>query len=433
MPRAGAVLPSVNFITAMGFMAVRNVITTSYLKSADEYNAFVTRTLMAPTSPGRLSGLTFAVKDNIFTGGVRTTASSRILMDFVPDKDAFIVARIRSEGGTVEGKTNNHEFAIGATNTSSIFGPARNPLDTDRISGGSSGGSAVAVAAGMVDVGIGTDTGGSVRIPSAMCGVAGLKPTTGLIPSDGVIPLSTTLDSVGIIAREVSTIRRVFQAVVPGAALKSVRPAAKATRVGLMLFGDDSVSRLLLGNLERILSRLEVKTVSLPILEEKGRTARRIISAVESAAYHRKWLGSKADAYFPDVRKVLLSGLETRGVDYIGALQTMAHIQEEYEEAFSGVDVLLSPTVATVAPKISDVVGREFDYRDALLGRTELFNVSLAPSITINGGTIDDLPVGLMVSGRRFDDYSVLDFAERLQESLISYTAKVRRDSNLST
>ena len=145
------------------------------------------------------------------------------------------------------------------------------------------------------------------------------------------------------------------------------------------------------------------------------------------------WLGSKADAYFPDVRKVLLSGLETMGVDYIGALETMAHIQKEYEETFSVVDVLLSPTVATVAPKISDVVGREFDYRDALLGRTELFNVSLAPSITINGGTIDDLPVGLMVSGRRFDDYSVLDFAERLQESLISYTAKVRRDSNLST
>ena len=373
---------------------------------------------MTPTSGGRLSGLTFAVKDNICTGGIRTTASSRILQDFVPESDAYIVSRIRSEGGIVEGKTNNHEFAIGATNTSSIFGPVRNPHAVDRISGGSSGGSAVAVAAGMVDVGIGTDTGGSIRIPSALCGVAGLKPTTGLIPSDGVIPLSTTLDTIGIIAREVSTIRRVFRTVVPEPALKTVKAAVKAERIGLMLFGDDSVSSHILSKLDRPLAGFDVKTVSLPLLEEKGRDARRVISAVESAAYHKKWLGSRAELYFPDVRKVLFSGLETRGVDYIDAVGTMTKIRKEYEDAFSTVDLILSPTVTTVAPKISDVAGRETDYRDPLLGRTELFNISLAPSISINAGTIDNLPLGLMISGCRFDDYSVLDFAEWLQGNL---------------
>ncbi len=373
---------------------------------------------MPPTAIGGLSGLTFAVKDNICTGGVRTTASSRILLDFVPEVDAYVVSRIRSEGGVVEGKTNNHEFAVGATNTSSIFGPARNPHAPDRISGGSSGGSAVAVAAGLADVGIGTDTGGSVRIPSALCGVVGLKPTTGLIPADGVIPLSTTLDSVGIIARRVSTVRRVFQSVVPAAALGSVSPAAPAARVGLMLFGDDRVSSCLLGNLESALAEFDTKTVSLPVLEHRGRVARRVISAVEGAAYHRQWLGNRSESYFPDVRKVLLSGLETKGVDYLEALETMKQIRKEYEEAFSGVDVLLSPTVATVAPKIADVVGREFDYRDALLGRTELFNISLAPSVSINGGFVDGLPVGLMVSGRFLDDYSVLNFAELLERNL---------------
>lgn len=373
---------------------------------------------MTPTSGGRLSGLTFAVKDNICTGGIRTTASSRILQDFVPENDAYIVSRIRSEGGIVEGKTNNHEFAIGATNTSSIFGPARNPHAADRISGGSSGGSAVAVAAGMVDVGIGTDTGGSIRIPSALCGVAGLKPTTGLIPSDGVIPLSTTLDTIGIIAREVSTIRRVFRTVVPEPALRTVKAAVKAERIGLMLFGDDSVSSRILSKLDRPLAGFDLKTFSLPLLEEKGREARRVISAVESAAYHKKWLGSRAELYFPDVRKVLFSGLETRGVDYIDAVGTMTKIRKEYEDAFSTVDLILSPTVATVAPRISDVAGRETDYRDPLLGRTELFNISLAPSISINAGTIDNLPLGLMISGCRFDDYSVLDFAEWLQGNL---------------
>ncbi len=399
-------------------MTGRNVRLAEYLKSEDQYNAFVLRAPMAPTGNGSLSGLTFAVKDNICTGGVRTTASSRLLIDFVPDKDAYVVSMLRSQGGTVAGKTNNHEFALGATNTSSIFGPARNPLSVDRISGGSSGGSAVAVASGMVDAGIGTDTGGSIRTPSALCGVAGLKPTTGLIPSDGVIPLSTTLDSVGIIAREVATLRRVFDAIVPQDALRYVKPATKTARVGLMLFGDDGVSTAVLRNIEDALSEFDVKNISLPVLEERGRVARRIISAAESAAYHRNWLGSKAEMYFPDVRSVLLSGLESRSVDYVDAIASMKLILKEYEAAFSGIDIILSPTVSTVAPRISDVLGKETDYKDALLGRTELFNISLAPSMSVNAGTVDGLPVGLMISGRRFDDYSVLNFAEWMEKKL---------------
>ncbi len=181
-----------------------------------KYNAFITLHNIEENDKGKLKDVTFGIKDVILTKGIRTTAGSRILENYVPQKNAYVVDAILREGGKIIGKTNTHEFALGATNTSSIGGPARNPIDPERISGGSSGGSAVAVKLDMIDVGIGTDTGGSVRIPSSLCGVIGFKPTTGLIPTDGVIPFSWSLDTVGIIVKDnIGLLRRVFDAILP--------------------------------------------------------------------------------------------------------------------------------------------------------------------------------------------------------------------------
>ncbi|MBX8633489.1 MAG: amidase [Thermoplasmata archaeon] len=381
-------------------------------------NAFVNTTKLPPFKSGNLSGLSFAVKDNIFTGGVRTTACSRILQDFIPDYDAFIVKQIRLSGGEIIGKTNNHEFAVGTTNTSSIFGAVRNPCSSDCISGGSSGGSAAAVASGAVDIGIGTDTGGSVRIPSALCGVAGFKPSTGLIPTEGVIPLSRTMDAIGIIAKDVASIRTVFESVLPQNSRAIVRPEKDIKSLGLMLFDDGPVSKKLLKKVECLAGEYEISEISIPSLEERGGSLRRKITSAEGASYHRKWLETKRDLYFPDVREVLLAGLKTGTSDYIEAWNLLKGIIKEYDAVFSRIGAILSPTTKTVAPKISDVIGRELRFRDSLLGNTELFNAVFAPSVSINACEMDGLPAGLMISGSRNDDFAVLRLAETIGKKL---------------
>jgi len=183
-------------------------------------NAVVTVNEGAEGEAARLeaSGVTprpIGVKDIIFTAGLRTTMGSRLFSDYVPAEDATVVTRLRRAGYVVIGKTNTHktnthEFASGATTTSSIFGPTRNPHDPDRIAGGSSGGSAAAVAAGILDAALGTDTAGSVRIPASLCGVYGMRPSTGLVPRGGVFPLAPTFDEVGVIARDLKVLRDVM-------------------------------------------------------------------------------------------------------------------------------------------------------------------------------------------------------------------------------
>jgi aspartyl-tRNA(Asn)/glutamyl-tRNA(Gln) amidotransferase subunit A len=384
----------------------------------DSCNAFVNTTKISPLRNGRLSRFSFAVKDNIFTAGVRTTACSKILQDFIPDNDAFIVRQIRLNGGEIAGKTNNHEFAVGTTNTSSVFGPVRNPCSPDRISGGSSGGSAAAVASGAADIGIGTDTGGSVRIPSSLCGVAGFKPSTGLIPTEGVIPLSRTMDAVGIIAKDIASIRTVFEAVLPQYARTILRPENQIKRLGLMLFDNGPVSRKLLETIECLADEYEMSDISIPLLEERGGELRRRITSAEGASYHRKWLETKGDLYFPDVREVLLAGLKTGTSEYLEAWDMLKGVIKEYEAAFSGIDAILSPATKIVAPKISDVIGRELYFRDALLGNTELFNAVFSPSISIRACEVAGLPAGLMISGRRNDDFTVLRLAEIIEKKL---------------
>lgn len=360
---------------------------------------------------GPLSGLTFGIKDVIETAGIRTTAGSRILLEYVPRRSADIVDRILKAGGTILGKTNTHEFAVGATNTSSVSGPARNPRDRERISGGSSGGSAVAVALRMIDVGVGTDTGGSVRIPASLCGVIGFKPSYGIFSTRGVIPFSWSLDTLGFLTRDHETLWRVLMALTPVERRKVyLRSPRTKLRVGVFLF-DEFTSDLL----EKVMEYFpQAKPVNLPNMLRYGRWARRVIATSEGASYHLTWIRSKEDMYFPDVRDILKSGLDIRAVDYLNALRLRRVILEEYVNAFKEVDVILSPTTRIPAPKISDVQGKEKEFREDLVANTELFNLVGAPSISIPFLERDGLPMGLMVSGEPYKDGVVLEVAKQL-------------------
>jgi aspartyl-tRNA(Asn)/glutamyl-tRNA(Gln) amidotransferase subunit A len=382
-------------------------------------NAFITIHEIKGRPKGRLHGLTFGVKDVILTKGVRTTAGSRILADNVPDENATVVDRILRAGGTILGKTNTHEFAAGATNTSSVAGPARNPWDQDRITGGSSGGSAAGVAAGMFDVGIGTDTGGSITVPASLCGVVGFKPTTGAIATKGVIPLSWTLDTVGILASRVDLVRQVFgQLVDPRKKHVLKTRASRKPTLGYFMFSDDEASKALGPTLERLTKMFKLVKLDLPLLREKGAEARRVITLAEAATFHSDWLKTKSDLYFNDVKELLLKGSTIQATNYVRAVRMRTSLIDEFSKALADIDALVSPSTRISAPRISEVIGNELRYRDELLGIAELFNVLGAPSVSIPAGESKGMPVGLMLSGRPNHDGALLDVALRASEAI---------------
>lgn len=385
-----------------------------------KYNAFITIQEMKGNNGGKLEGITFGIKDVIFTRGVRTTAGSKLLANYVPKNNAYVVDVILREGGLIRGKTNTHEFALGATNTSSIIGPAKNPIDPERISGGSSGGSAVAVALDMVDVGIGTDTGGSIRIPAALCGVIGFKPTTGLIPTNGVIPFSWTLDTIGIIVKSnISLLKKVFNVLLPNdKKIFAISKLRTRPRLGLFLFDDTEISKTLIKAIYKISSYFDIIDIDLPLLKKYGSGVRRIISLSEAASYHKDWLKMHADKYFRDTYTLLSEGMKISATDYIDALRLRRLLIDEYLHIFKDVDFILSPTTRTVAPKISEVIGNELGFRDLLISNTELFNVVGAPSISIPFSRLNDLPIGLMISGELYKDGDLLEVSELILNTI---------------
>ncbi|MDT7905408.1 MAG: amidase [Sulfolobales archaeon] len=385
------------------------------LESLNErYRAFITLKEVRGKPEGRLKGLRFAVKDVIFVKGVRTTAGSKILADFVPERNATVVERILDEGGIIVGKANTHEFAIGATGTSSAYGIPKNPVDNERITGGSSSGSALAVALGMADVGIGTDTGGSVRIPASLCGVIGFKPTLGLIPTDGVIPFSWSLDTIGILARDLSLVRLTFEVISNKRLENRTTSVSKRLVLGVFRLGDDEGSKGVRKVVDKISSHFDVTEVKLPVLDERGNWARRVIASVEGAAFHKPLYEANKHLYFPDVRRAIEFGMSLSGVDYVNAFRVRKDAIREFVKVMKSVNFLLTPTTKIVAPRISDVVGREQEYRETLISNTELFNLLGAPSVSLPLGSYNGLPVGLMVTGALYDDLRLLSVSEEI-------------------
>jgi aspartyl-tRNA(Asn)/glutamyl-tRNA(Gln) amidotransferase subunit A len=388
-----------------------------------------------------LHGVPFAVKDNIDTAGIRTTRGSWIHRDYVPPVDARLVRNLRRAGGILLGKAHLHEFAYGPDSANPHFGQCRNPWNLRRIPGGSSGGSAVAVAAGLVPIAIGTDTGGSIRLPAAFCGVVGMKPTYGRVSRHGIFPNSWTLDQAGPLARTVADIRRLL-GVLTGAETASdprPRPAGSGgavsgsrwlagVRVGLLKEHESlGLHREVASCLERSIRVLEwmgatVESVSAPLARATAEIYALIVS-VETAVIHEPHLRESYGLYGADVRTRLIQGFGVPAVDYVRAQQARRALTRQLRATLSRVDAILSPTVAIPAPRIgapSVTVGKETYSLGAILPRlTRLQNLTGHPAVTVPAGfTRDRLPIGMEFSGPPHDDERLLDIAEAFERAV---------------
>ena len=380
---------------------------------------------------GPLHGIPYAVKDLIDTAGVRTSAGSRQWEDRVPETDGAAVAALERAGMILVGKTTTDEFAYGASTPQT-----RNPWDPAKVPGGSSGGSAAAVAAGMAAAALGTDTGGSIRIPSALCGVAGFKPTFGLVSRTGVAPLSRSLDHVGPITRTVADAALVASELVardprdPASVGGGLRPplagAARGLRVGLPR--DRLTGRVQPGVAEateaagRMLADAgaELVPVTLP-LDEAAEQTYYAIMRPEASAYHRQRLAETPELFTDTVRAALTRGMEVSAVDYIAAQRMRARIRDGWTDLMRDVDAVLMPTVPGTAVPPADPVYRWADGdEDAVPAyvRTNLIaDLTGLPALSLPVG-LDDagLPIGAQLVGRAFQDAEVLALGLALEE-----------------
>ncbi len=366
----------------------------------------------APAGP--LRGVPVAIKDVIDVAGTRTTAASRILAANVAARDAVAVERLRAAGAVVIGKLNTHEFAFGATTTSPHFGPARNPWSLDRICGGSSGGSGAAAAADLAAGTLGTDTAGSIRIPAALCGVTGLRPSIGLVPCEGVFPVSWTFDTVGPVARSAEDCALLLDAVA-------------GTRTDL----EGGVDDLRVGVVEVLLDRAEprvaaavrsgigalaelgatVEPVEVPMLEEAG-TIQQLLMLPEATSVHLEWLRSRIEDYGADVRARLLAGLFLPATGYVTGLRARRAYCGAVDRLLERFDLLVAPSMPVPAPGIGgseiELRGERVAYRLALIPFNSPWSLAGLPVLSVPCGFVDGLPVGLALVGARHGEQTVL-------------------------
>jgi aspartyl-tRNA(Asn)/glutamyl-tRNA(Gln) amidotransferase subunit A len=365
---------------------------------------------------GPLHGIPIALKDNIDTAGVRTTAASAVLADRVPTEDADVVERLNAAGAIVLGKLNMHEFALGTTSAISHFGPVHNPWDLERIAGGSSGGSAAAVAACLCFGAVGTDTGGSIRIPAACCGIVGLKPTNGLISLRGTIPVSVSFDCLGPMCRTVADTGLMFRAMTSrGLATRydpSAPPSVKQFRIGMLraqggLCDDIPVEpeiQMAVDTAIEVIRPLvaEVREADLPIPDLGG-----IIEA-EAYGVHASYLTRSPERYDPRTRRTIMEGAGISAAEATHLRQALARHRAAIRDSFGRVDLVVAPTLPTLPLGI-----REATEPFALHACTFGFSLGGLPSISIPCGfSPSGLPIGLLIGGPPLSEPRILALAQ---------------------
>jgi aspartyl-tRNA(Asn)/glutamyl-tRNA(Gln) amidotransferase subunit A len=422
----------------------------------DESNSFITVTaeraldeaaraegeIQAGRYRGPLHGVPVGLKDLIYTRGVRTTMGSAFFADYVPDHSATVARKLEEAGSVLIGKTNTHEFAYGPTGDRSYFGPTRNPHGTRRITGGSSGGSGAAVAAGLCYGALGSDTGGSIRIPAALCGTVGMKPTFGRVSKRGVFPLCWSLDHVGPLTstvRDNAMMLNVLAGHDPEDLHSVDRPAEDFTRdlesgLGGAVIGlpsnfyfehvDEEVEARIREAAEVFVSLgAEVREVEIPNLSDTLK-AQRLILAAEAYAVHEERLENEPGKFGEEVRERLMEGERARAYRYANARERGLLATDEFDRALDGVDVLLTPTLPIVATEIGQREVSIGDYEEAvrsaltrLTGPTDLTG---HPSLSVPcGTTASGLPVGLQLIGRCFDEATLYRFGHAYEKAVV--------------
>jgi aspartyl-tRNA(Asn)/glutamyl-tRNA(Gln) amidotransferase subunit A len=399
------------------------------------------RELMRGRRRGPLHGIPIALKDNIWTRGIRTTAGSAILREFVPTEDATVVRRLKKAGAVLLGKTNLHEFAYGATNENPHFGSTHNPWANERMTGGSSGGSAAAVCAGLCVAAIGSDTGGSIRIPAAFCGIVGFKPTFGRVSVYGVVPLAASMDHVGLLTRsaaDAALLLGVMSGRDPLDPTSVSRPVenflAAATRKRRKLrlgWPKEHMWERIHPDVQRLVEAAakslvrgggSIEEISLPTLPAAVEAAN-AMSVAEARAFHEMagYFPARAAEYGEDVRKRLELADTVRAADYLKGLETIRRAKAEFASALERVDAIVAPTVPVVAPVIGSqsvrIGSAEEPMRSVLLRLTRPGNLTGLPAVSVPCGfTSEGLPVGMQLIGGAFEEGALLGIARRYEQ-----------------
>jgi len=402
-----------------------------------ELNAFITvidpRDAASTQSPSdgkplsnALRGIPIAVKDLFDTAGIRTTIGSKFFAENVPEKDAFVIEKLKEAGAILVGKTNTHEIALGVTGNNPHYGTARNPWDRTRIPGGSSSGSAIAVATGMAVAALGTDTGGSIRIPASLCGVVGLKPTYGRVSTRGVFPLSWNLDHVGPLTTCVRDAALMLQVI---SIYDPIDPASIKMLTGdyLSHLVDDMEGRKIALGVGEFIEKADpevlnavreaaqvftslgckVQEVNVDWMHEAA-IANKTMTQSDGAAVHRDRLKEHPDWFGEDVRRRLEDGAKTSSTEYILARRTQTEVRKRCEQFFESHECLIVPTTPIAAPTIE---GHDAVEQAGRLTRfTAPFNLAGLPALSVPCGfTKDGLPIGLQIVSRAWGDAKVLN------------------------
>jgi len=389
---------------------------------------------------GPLHGIPISIKDLFATRGVRTTAGSKVLAQWVPDYDATAVARLHQAGMVLVGKTHMHEFAYGVTSDNPHYGPARNPWDPTRVPGGSSGGSAAAVASSQCTASLGSDSGGSIRTPAAVCGVVGLKPTYGRVSRYGAIPLAWSLDHVGPLTKSVEDAAIMLAAIAgpdPKDPSASSRPLAdyrqemrgsiRGLRLGVprqyfFEHVDPEIQKLVSAAIHQLESMgATLVEVDIPDLENCSAMEAHITLA-EATSYHEPYLKRQADDYGPGVRTNLEAGRYLLATDYVKSQRARTLLQRNFNQAFKHADVIVSPTLPALPPLVGEVWVQSGNLREHVIDAFLRFNIPFDltgfPAISIPCGLgSTGLPIGLQIAGKAFDETTVLRVANAYEQS----------------
>lgn len=387
----------------------------------------IEQAVMRRKTVGPLAGIPISVKDIIFTKGTPTTAGSRVFNDGIADdEDARVVQRLRRAGTVIFGKTNLHEIALGVTSVNEHYGAVPNPWDTSRVAGGSSGGSAVAVALGMGAASVGTDTRGSIRIPAACCGISGLKPTYGLVDTRGVLPLAESLDHVGPMARSAEDLVMLLAAMLApatGAALtRAAKRSVKRLRIGISSHHIELAEPMIARAISSAVRALrpvvsEVRTVDTSALDGvRGPSG--TVAGAEAYANHQELLREFPEGYGPIVRQRLSGGAALTAAEYIHAREVQDAARRTFAEIFKEVDVL----VGAVLPVPPPTIGSQKTDMAAVTATVSAFtrfnaaqNMAGVPALSVPCGMVAGLPVGLQIIGPQRADALVLSLGVAFQ------------------
>ena len=394
------------------------------IQERDKFNSLITVTgeqalatarerdkdLAAGKDRGPFHGIPIGLKDLFYTKGVRTTGGSLVYKDFVPEYDAEVVIKLHEAGAISIGKTNLHEIAFGITSKNPHFGFVKNPLDPTRLAGGSSGGSAALVGGGFLPMALGTDTGGSIRVPASFCGIAGLKPTYGLVSRHGVLPLAFSLDHVGPLGSTVEDCALALNALTGGDYDVAAAKDLKGLRVGVMAEGaETSVERL------RQLGA-EIKAVQMPSIAEMNATAR-VIQLAETAAVYVNH--QDRTQFGNDVWALLEQGRMIMGHEYVNGQRLRQHFRTEFDKVWTQVDILVGPTTPMTAPMLEQdtvtIQGKEENVRMAATRLVRAINMLGEPALSIPCGKGENgMPMGLQLVAKPFAETTLVKVGKAL-------------------